>query len=263
MKRFFQAPVLVCFLTLFLNSCSSIAPRENSNEYMTLANMWVQNSAEYRALCLQAYNLATQQLTRQIAVKSNKRPAIVLDIDETVLDNSPYQAMLTLTHRPFESESWDEWINLRRARAVPGVVEFLKEAHRQGFELFFISNRTIGHLEPTFQNMIDLGIPVKRENMFLRTNRMGKDDRRAVVEKDYRVALLIGDVMTDFSDLFEDKTTNERHILTDRFAREFGQRYIVLPNPMYGEWERAIYGHDFDLSESEKKRRRERALYQY
>lgn len=256
--------LIIVVLTLWLGACSSIKPQEISNEYMTLANMWVQNSAEYRALSFQAYNLATRELTKHVLSKNDKRrPAIILDIDETVLDNSPYQAMLNLTDKAFEEETWNEWIELARARPVPGSVEFLKEAHRQGFELFFISNRAIRHLEPTFQNMIDLGIPVKRENMFLRTNTMGKDSRRAVVEKDYRIALLIGDVMTDFSDVFEDKTTNERHILADKFAREFGSRYIVLPNPMYGEWERAIYGHDFDLSETEKKRRRERALYRY
>jgi 5'-nucleotidase (lipoprotein e(P4) family) len=262
MMKQFKLRVAIVLLALSLGACGSMSPREASNEYMTLANLWVQNSAEYRALCFQAYNIATQQLSKH-RNHGEKRPAIVLDIDETVLDNSPYQAMLTLTHQNYTSETWEEWVNLRRARPVPGSVEFLKEAHRQGFELFFISNRAIRHLEPTYQNMIELGIPVKRENMFLRTNQMGKDSRRAVIETNHEIIMLIGDVMTDFSDIFEDKTTNERHILTDRSAREFGTRYIVLPNPMYGEWERAIYGHDFDLSESERRRRRERALYRY
>lgn len=249
-----------------LISCSQLGQKRQSHEYLELATLWVQNSSEYRALCYQAYNTATERLKNYKTPKgsnSSKPLAIVFDLDETVIDNSPYQAMMVLTDTPFSSETWDQWIDLKRAAAVPGAKAFLTAANSQGFELFFVSNRMVRHLDATYQNLIELGLPVKKSNLFLRTHSMGKDSRRAHILKDYNVVLYLGDVMTDFSDDFENKSTNERHILTDALSREFGKKYIVFPNPMYGEWERALYGHDLEMSAEEKSRRRKRALYRY
>ncbi len=253
---------LIAILFLFM-SCSQFNSKRSSSEYLELATLWVQNSAEYRALCYQAYNTATERLRSLKTGRSSKPLAIVLDLDETVIDNSPYQAMMVLTDDAYSSKTWDEWIALKRAAAVPGAKAFLTEANSKGFEIFFVSNRMVRHLDATYQNLIELGLPVKKSNLFLRTHSMGKDSRRAHILQNYDVVLYLGDVMTDFSDDFEDKSTNERHILTDALSREFGKKYIVFPNPMYGEWERALYGHDLEMSAEEKSRRRKRALYRY
>lgn len=256
--------LILFVLGLSLASCGSLQERQNKNEYMTLATLWVQNAAEYRALCHQAFNTASRELKRYSTKEiSERKMAIVLDLDETVLDNSPYQAMLIHTGENYSEETWTEWIKLKRAQAVPGVRSFLQFAERQGFELFFISNRAVRHFEDTYQNMIELGLPVKRQNMFLRTSQFGKDQRRLPLLEKHQIVMMVGDVMTDFSDDYENKSTNERHILTDRDSAQFGTRYIILPNPMYGEWERALYGHDLRLDSRERAARRLRALYRY
>lgn len=255
---------MVAWALSLVMGCARLSHEGGPNEYMTLATLWVQNSAEYRALTYQAYNIARERLESYSDNQIREQKlAVVLDLDETVLDNSPYQAKMIRTGLSYHPDTWADWVKMRRARAVPGAKEFLEYAHARGFELIYISNRAMRHMEDTYQNLIELGIPVKRENMSLRTTQMGKDNRRAHFEDRYEIALLIGDVMTDFSDVFEDKSTNERHILTDQYAKEFGRRFIILPNPMYGEWERALYGHDRDLSNSEKAKRRRRALYSY
>jgi 5'-nucleotidase (lipoprotein e(P4) family) len=264
MMNFLRTSMVIILVSSFTTGCSRISHTGGSNEYMTLATLWVQNSAEYRALCYQVYNVARQSIERYTPAQIRQRKmAIVLDLDETVLDNSPYQGKMITTGLSYHPDTWAEWVRMRRAQAVPGVKEFLDYANERGFEIYYISNRAVRHFNDTYENMVSLGLPVKRENMFLRTTQLGKDNRREQIEKNHEVVLLVGDVMTDFTDLFEDKTTNERHILTDKFQQEFGRRFIILPNPMYGEWERALYGHDLSLSEKEKARRRMRALYSY
>lgn len=245
-----------------LVSCAGTSNRQQ--EYMEAATLWQQTAAEYRALSYQAYNIARTQLPLQMKKARKKKPAIVLDLDETVLDNSPYQGMTILEDQAFTPKTWDEWVDLGSAQALPGAVEFLKYAQSLGVEIFYISNRVSPQLDITYQNMVELGIPVKRENMYLRTTTSGKKDRRERVrDQGFEIVMLMGDVLADFHEVFESYNLNERRVLTEKFSQEFGRSYIVFPNTMYGDWESAVYGGSRDLSPAQKSSLRRKALYRY
>lgn len=234
----------LAFVILFvLTGCATRPFTHGDSEYKTLAVLWMQNAAEYRALSFQAYNVATDRL-RELARgrrKSKLPMAVILDIDETVLDNSPYEVSNILGDKPYTSASWDEWVDKKSARALPGVVRFTEVATKLGIELFYVSNRRIKGLESTYQNMLDQKIVVKRENIFLRTTTDSKKDRRAEIMQNHEVVMLIGDNLIDFHESFEGLPSSSRSTFVDSYSQEFGRKLIIIPNPMYGAWLDAIY----------------------
>lgn len=259
MKPQFLLSILVLF------SLTSCAQNQFYNErtYMEASTLWVQNAAEYKALCLQAYNAASSQLKNSTRKSSDQKQAVILDLDETVLDNSPYQARGIIEGRGYDESSWADWVKLAEAQAIPGAVDFLNLAHSKGIEVFYITNRRSKHLDATYQNLVELGIPVKRENLLMRTTTSNKTQRRQQVLDKHQVLLYVGDVMADFGERFEDLSLNERHVLTERFSREFGRKFIVLPNPMYGDWERAFYEDGKSSTALKRARQRRNYLYPY
>lgn len=248
--------IIILTITLLLTGCATRPFTHGDSEHKVLALLWMQNAAEYRALSFQAYNVAIDRLERAVAQKRVGKPlAVVLDIDETVLDNMPFEAANVLGDKPYSDESWDEWIELRQARALPGVVRFTEEARRLGVEIFYVSNRRIKSLESTYQNMVEQRIVVKRENMFLRTTTSSKLDRRATILEKYEIALLIGDNLIDFHEAFEGLSNSDRATFVDSYSQEFGRRLIVIPNPIYGDWLDAIYEGEFNEGTRARKRR--------
>lgn len=248
---------------ILLVSCGHMADK-NIARYTEASTLWVQNAAEFRALSYQAFNSARLYLDRALLTKRNrKRPAIVLDIDETVLDNSPYQAMNILKNRTFDRKYWDEWIKLAQAKAIPGAIDFLNYSHKKGVEVIYVSNRKIKGLDATYKNLLNLGFPVKRQNIFLRTTTSNKEERRQNILKNYDILILAGDSLADFSEVFHSKGTNDRNILVDKMRDDFGKKFIVLPNPMYGDWEGAMYNYEFSLDEDKKAKLRKGHLYPY
>ncbi len=248
-------------LLFILTGCASRPFTHGDSEHKTLAVMWMQNSAEYRALSYQAYNVAIDRL-RELSRsrrKSKLPMAVVLDIDETVLDNSPYEVTNILADRPYTPKTWDEWVDKKIAKALPGVVRFSGEATKLGIELFYVSNRRIKGLESTYQNMLDEKIVVKRENIFLRTTTDSKKDRRSEIMQNYDVVMLVGDNLIDFHESFENLPNSSRSTFVDSYSQEFGRKLIVIPNPMYGAWLDAIYGGE----ESEAVRARVRTEHLY
>ncbi|MFW5808094.1 MAG: 5'-nucleotidase, lipoprotein e(P4) family, partial [Spirochaetota bacterium] len=112
------------------------------NEQLIMATLWMQTSAEYRALCYQAFNIARYNLDNYLAsAASSKKPAIIVDADETIIDNSAYQAHLIGRDYGYSSKTWNAWMDAAKARAVPGAVEFLHYAQSKGVEVFYITNR--------------------------------------------------------------------------------------------------------------------------
>ncbi|TNE95156.1 MAG: 5'-nucleotidase, lipoprotein e(P4) family [Deltaproteobacteria bacterium] len=246
LKRLFTLVVL----TLFFTSCSTtkVSHNENSQEYLLASTLWMQNAAEVRALTYQAYNIARLRLDHDLKYnKSKKKRAIVVDADETVIDNSPYQARNILTNESYTSENWNKWVQEAQADAVPGAVEFLSYAASKGVEVFYITNRKVNGFEATYINLKNLGFPVKKKNMMLRTDGNSKTERRAKVLENHRIVLLMGDTLADFSEIFEHKSSVDRKKLADEYRQEFGRKFIVLPNPMYGDWEQALYDYKGDL----------------
>jgi len=213
-----------------------------------LATLYNHYAAEYMALAIQAFNIASDRLTALARENVDcSGMAVVVDIDETIIDNSPHQAMTIRTGESYPAY-WEEWCNLASAGAIPGAVEFLKLADSLGFAIFYISNRKAGTvLKATIENLEGLGFPqVNEERLMLReessptnVNPSNKESRRQKVESlGYRIILLAGDNLGDFFD--DEGDNNTRRETVDSMSIMFGKRFIVLPNAMYGNWPASI-----------------------
>lgn len=212
-----------------------------------LSTLWVQKSAEYRALAYQAFALAKMRLDRDLRRKdSPKKRAIIVDIDETILDNSPYQgfALKNSTGYPV---GWKKWIDMAQAKAIAGAVEFLNYAHKKGVVIYYISNRKVRGLDATYKNLKKVGAPVEKDKLLLRSKTSSKIKRRSLVRKNHRIVLMMGDNLGDFSGKFDKKSVSERSRLVDAFKRQFGKNYIVLPNPIYGDWLGAVIDFNYRM----------------
>jgi 5'-nucleotidase (lipoprotein e(P4) family) len=261
------AVMLASLLTLTAQAQNLTAqaaqPAQADNEYQTGAVLWQQSSAEARALQYQAYALARLMLDRDLRVNARlkRKRAVVVDVDETVLDNSPSQAALVINRQAFTSAAWTDWCNRAKASAIPGAVEFLKYAAARYVRVFYVTNRRDAEKAGTITNLKQLGFPdVSDETVVVRTDVSSKEPRRQKISERYRIVLLCGDNLADFAGVFEGKTTEERAAAVDAARQKFGTQFIVLPNAMYGDWENAIYGYDSRLSEQEKSARRKAAL---
>jgi 5'-nucleotidase (lipoprotein e(P4) family) len=232
------------------------------NEYQAGAILWTQTSGEARALAYQAYTLARMVLDRDLRIRRRGGPrrAVVVDVDETVLDNSRYQATLLKNRRPYDSQNWTDWVKLEQAEAVPGAVEFLRYASSGGGRVFYVTNRKLVEKGATAANLKKLGFPdVGDQTLLVRTDpkSSSKEPRRQAVGSQFRIVLLVGDNLNDFDEVFEQRTTAaDRLAAVERNRDRFGTRFIVLPNVMYGDWENAAYEYNFKLSEDEKAAKR-------
>ena len=244
--------ILILIVTIV--SCNQ-KEYKSTNEYKIQAQVWTQNSAAYRALCYQAFNTARLNLNSFLSSdkKYDKPLAIITDVDETVLDNSPYDGKLILNNTSYNKESWVDWGNMEIAEAIPGSLEFLKYASEKGIEIFYVSNRYSEQLNSTVNNLKKLDFPdAKESNVLLRSNSRSKSERRRFVSENHEVIMLIGDNLADFNNDFEEKLSEERTNYTDDQRNEFGTKLIVLPNPNYGDWEsNGIFGGR-NLSDFEK-----------
>lgn len=265
----FSSVVSTYFVTVTTTAQSGATPQMQSaeNDYQIGATLYMQKAAEYRALCYQAFNWARRTLdddkkgAKKLAKAQRKMPrAVVVDIDETMLDNSPAQAYGIRNKLPFNLKDWYAWGELRRAKAIPGAVEFADYARREGVRVFYVSNRDEVQKQATIDNLKAVGFPdITAENVLLRQKESTKEPRRALIAKNYRIVTLIGDNLNDHADFFERKSIAERFAETDRVRDLWGSRFIVLPNAMYGEWESAIYEYG-RLTEAQKAEKRLNAL---
>ena len=261
---------------------------------------WMQTSDEYSALMLGAYNTARQNLDHaledrtwtalpsQVPANSDEAsalgrlpPAVILDVDETVLGTLPYQAWLVENDRPFTHLSWHAWVSEASAEAIPGAMEFVHHAMGKGVTVFYLTNRAQrgaldlnvnGQINPgeeqvdlkpfTISNLVRLGfLPQKNisndDSVLLRgeTGRDGqlkkgwassdKTSRRESLSTDYRVVLIMGDNLNDF--ISEDIPE-----APDLYRARWGRSWIMLPNPVYGSWEKRLYDVGHTLSDEEK-----------
>lgn len=249
------------------------ADREAAAAHPALnATVWMQQSVEYRATARQAYRLARRSLDRALADSTrsaladppeeadagDRPPAVVVDVDETVLDNSPYQARLARTGGEFDLESWHAWVREEEAGAVPGALEFLREADRRGVDVYYVTNRDHEVEASTRRNLERLGFPLDAPGDAVLTQNEHDDRawdkaaRRAAVARHHRVVLLVGDDLNDFVHV-EDAGPEERSSAAAGHADRWGDTWIMLPNPAYGSWERAAYGHESGLSPAERR----------
>ncbi len=237
---------------LFL-ACSTTKPVEQSHPTLQ-ATLWVQNAVEYDALTRMAYQTAATHLnealeektwTASVEQKGQKveslPPAIILDIDETVLDNSPFQSRMIALNSSYDPVAWEEWVLEGNADAVPGAVELTQAANDLGITVFYLSNREATTEEATRANLKELGFPVSEDtDVVLLKNEQpnwtsSKIERRKVIASKYRILMLFGD---DFNDFLPAKgmTKAERDELLVQYKSNFGLKWFVLPNPVYGSW---------------------------
>ena len=244
------------------------------------ATLWTQTAVEYDGVTRGAYRLAEAMMTRALADSSwtaarsqaeqapaqyrQKPPAVVLDVDETVLDNSAYQARLIQDYRTYNTESWNAWCREREADAVPGALDFVQQAAEQGVQVIYLTNREASVEAATRDNLKRLGFPVTDapDAVLTQGEKPGwepKAPRREWVAERYRVLLLIGDNLGDFVEP-ADTTLAAREQMADQHEAFWGTRWIALPNPQYGSWEGALFEFDYGLSLLEQLREKRTRL---
>lgn len=242
---------------LLVSACS--APKKT--ESLSIANggkvwssLWQQRSAEYKALCFQAYNLAKMRLNEAIRNEGSKPYAVVTDIDETVLDNSPYDARRASNNQEYDLATWKAWTSLAKADTVPGAPAFFKYAASKGVAVFYITNRDEDEKAATIKNLELYGMPnADASHVLMRQKSSSKEDRRQSVLSTYNIVLLCGDNLPDFDALYDNKPDEQsRAAATERLKKDFGSRYIVIPNPSYGDWEGGLLNFNYKMSNAQK-----------
>ena len=227
--------------------------------------LWHQTSAEYRALCYQAFNVAKTYLETLIPGREpNEKFAIITDLDETIIDNSYLEAKQIKEGKEYNNARWKEWVNMSAATEVPGAIEFLQWAASRNITIFYISNRSVSDVKPTLANLNKLQLPnADEEHMLFLSAESTKEPRRQIVAKDHKIVMLMGDNLNDFTNLFEKKSIDDRKAETDKVKDEWGKKFIVLPNAIYGEWENAFYDYKRNLTPKEKETKRKDLLKVY
>jgi 5'-nucleotidase (lipoprotein e(P4) family) len=254
-----QGCFLILILHLALPSCLG-QPLAAEADYRFGALAWMQRSAEYQLLAKQSYRLALTQLTiglndrkwsadeAQLAEGGfeNKQPAVILDVDETVLDNTAFNARMLLQGKGFTAAEWNAWCLESKADPVPGALEFINSAQGLGVAVFFITNREDLAKEATIKNLKQLGIKANSENVLTHNPSAGRNgdkvSRRAAVAAAHRIVLLIGDNLGDLCDGVELTDYVRRNEVAKVKSEMLGTRWIVIPNPLYGGWLRALPG---------------------
>lgn len=259
MKKIFLFAITA---SLQLTGYTQDTPRVSVKE---LPVLFQQTAAEYRALCYQAFNIARlriDQLSRRELRKNQL--AIVTDLDETILDNSYSEAKLIKEGREYTPASWKEWTDQSSATAVPGAVNFLKAAKNKGISIFYISNRDTSEIKSTLLNLQQLGLPdADSAHLLFLENTSSKESRRLSVASRYKIIMLLGDNLNDFTAAFEKKSIADRFTETDLVREEWGKRFIVLPNATYGEWESALYDYQRGLTPTQKTEKRREKMRGY
>lgn len=255
--------LVILVITALLNGCATTQPEITNNNFNS--TLWVQTAAEYEANAIQAYNSAESNIDGALRDKSWTAaleqgsnysllpPAIILDIDETVLDNSQYQAQLVLDDEQFNPKTWDQWIAMESAPAVPGVVDFINSMESLQVDVIYITNRecivrTDGGPEcpqkqDTIDNLLKVGIEnVDPDHVFLRGERpewtSEKQSRREIAASNHRIIMLFGDDLGDFlPDVKSDITPEERSELVEEYSEHWGRKWFIFSNPTYGSWE--------------------------
>ena len=253
------------------------APNDNLN-----AVAWMQTSVEFRLIAGQTWRGALVQLDRAIktpgwdALTKEDRasspkglpPAIIVDVDETMLDNSPYQARLIRDGQSYNEATWAEWVKEEAAKPVPGALEFARAASARGVKIFYLSNRAEDLGDATLRNLRKAGFPVKDASQFLGLGRVvdgcesegsEKGCRRQLVGRKHRVLMQFGDQIGDMVTVVAN-TQDGREQAVRPYLGWVGERWFVLPNPSYGSWEPALFNNSWSQPENERRQQKIDAL---
>ncbi|MEO6980495.1 MAG: 5'-nucleotidase, lipoprotein e(P4) family [Mucilaginibacter sp.] len=223
------------------------APASIANNGKVWASLYQQRAAEYKALCFQAYNIARLRLEAALKKHHTKPYAIVTDIDETLLDNSPYTAGRAINNQDFDITTWKQWTAKGVCDTVPGAPSFLKYAASKGVAVYYITNRDENERTGTAKNLKLYHLPyVDDTHLILKMIKSSKQTRRLEVLKTHEIVLLCGDNLPDFDALYDAPSTQQsRNEVTEKLRKQFGNKYVVIPNAGYGDWESAIFNQKY------------------
>lgn len=239
---------------------------------LLLATLWTQRSVEFKGNALAIYALARYRLDEALTDKqwtaapaeqkgdyANLPPAVVLDVDETVLDNSRYQVWMMKNNQSFSTKTWDPFCAAQISTAIPGAVEFTKYAESRRVKVFYVTNRGASTEKDTRENMEKLGFPMGGDiDTFLMQNERpdwgsAKGTRRTAIARDYRILLNFGDNFGDFDDRYRGSEADRLKAFEENRAR-WGREWLVVANPTYGSFDTAPFGHDFKKSRDEQRK---------
>jgi 5'-nucleotidase (lipoprotein e(P4) family) len=263
---------LVLGAVLAAFSTSAARAQEVAPNDLLLALLWMQRSVEYRANAITVFALARIRLDEGLADKNwtaapgeqkgdyqNLPTAVVLDIDETLLDNSLYQAWMMKNNQTFSTKTWNQFCADQVSTAIPGAVEFTKYADAKGVKVFYLTNRAVDVEKETRANMEKQGFPMGGNvDTFLMQNERpdwgsAKSTRRAVVAKDYRILLNIGDNFGDFDDRSRGSLADRAKAFDSDMAH-WGKQWLMIANPTYGSFDTSTYGNDFKKPLAEQRK---------
>ena len=243
--------------TLLIVSVAAFSQSLPDSHEKLIPTLWVQTSVEWSASTQQAFRAARLSLDQALKNRNSSAaleqakpfaklpPAIILDIDETVLDNSPGQARQVAGKSAFLPAVWDLWVSEAAAREIPGAAEFCRYAASKKVTVFYVSNRDANAEEPTRRNLKALGFPLSEsvDTVLLRGEKAEwaseKTSRRKFVTEKYRVLMLVGDDLGDFLAGVRTSVEKRRELVAPHATR-WGRDWIMIPNPGYGSWELAL-----------------------
>lgn len=255
----------------------AVAADDNLN-----AVAWSQTALEHDLIYQETFRNAQAQLLAalkdpnwdalpaedRIAPSKHLKPAVILDIDETVLDNSPYQARLIRKGGEFNEADWAAWCKEARARALPGAVAFTQFAARHGIAVIYISNRAQDLDAATLDNLRQAGLPVSGPEAFLGLGTLQpgcdqvgteKNCRRQRVSQHYRVLMQFGDQLGDFVSVLSNTPSGRAQAMAP-YKDWIGTRWFVLPNPTYGSWEPALFNNEWTAPREQRRQQKIQAL---
>jgi 5'-nucleotidase, lipoprotein e(P4) family len=245
-------------LALLLGACHGQKVTNTSHDDFLIngkmyAAFFQQQAAEYDALCYQAFNVARLRLDEALSHPSDKPIAIVSDIDETFMNTSYYAVECGQKGTEYESKSWEAWTAKGEGTPLAGSLAFFQYAAEKGVHIFYVTNRKEVERAGTTLNLKRYNFPIQGEDhLIFRTAEKSKENRRLDIAKNYNIVLLLGDNLGDFDKDFDATTTQGRAQAVNKNHSLFGKKYIVLPNPSYGDWENAFFGNK-PLSFKERK----------
>lgn len=277
-----SVPLVAVALTACSSNPAARVPTDdafNRVHEVSLGTLWIQTSGEYEAISAQTYRQVVDRMKEALVDPSwtaaieqegadyeSLPPAIVVDVDETVLDNSPYEARLVESGESFSEESWNAWCREAAAKPLVGALGFAREAEALNVTIFYVTNRDASVEEVTWKNLERAGFPLDDSFDVLMTKGekeswgSDKTTRRAEIAKTHRILLLLGDDLNDFATGFRADNPEDRRELVREHREKWGRKWHVFPNPVYGSWEASLFGRDYSLSPTEKIERKQQYL---